>query len=145
MEQLRVESPGLWKSTVMAFREQRATGKGTKFDTLRHLETLKKAYVQESDDVWKPLLFSAYIRHYTSLPHPLTLSEQQAIAKWHADLQNPSVKKSEKKYHNPLSQQDEVLWICCVFVFKPRPSRISTIYSTSSFQFPLHVATRSVT
>ena len=118
MESLKKDNVGLWKSTVIAFRDQRSHGRGTKFDVMKHLETVKKAYVQEGDNVFRPMLFSEYIRHYTSLPDPLTLSEGQATAQWHSDLQNAKVQKSEKRYWNPKSQQYEVAWVplgCRVF------------------------------
>ncbi|CAK9099080.1 DnaJ-like 1 [Durusdinium trenchii] len=109
MDRLRDENKELWKGTVLAFREQRRTGRGTNFDVLKHLETVKKAFVQDNDDVWRPLIFAAYVKHYMNLPQPFTLTEAQATAQWHSDLRNPQIKKSEKKYFNPKSRQDEVL------------------------------------
>lgn len=108
METLKNDNPDLWKGTVVAFRDQRSHGRGTKFDVLKHLETVKKAFVQEGDNVFRPMLFSEYIKHYMSLPEPLNLSEGQATAQWHSDLQNPKVQKSEKRYWNPKSHQHEV-------------------------------------
>lgn len=108
METLRAENPQLWKGTVQAFRDQRSVGRGTKFDVLQHVESIKKAFVQEGDDVFRPLLFSQYIKHYMMLPSPLNLSEAQATAQWHNDLRNPSIQKSEKKYWNARAQQYEV-------------------------------------
>lgn len=114
MEKLRRDNFDLWKSTVCAFRDQRGSGKETRFDVLKHVESVKKSFIQDSDDAFRPLLFSQYVQHYTSLPQPLTLSEQQAVAKWRADLQNPNVKKSEKKYMNHKSRQEEVI---CLTLF----------------------------
>ena len=110
MEALRKDNPDLWKQTVLAFREQRSQGRGTRFDVLKHIETIKQAVVQDQDDVFRPLLYAQYIAHYTGLPDPLCLTETQASAQWHADLRNPKVKKSEKRYFNPKSRQDEVAW-----------------------------------
>lgn len=110
MDRLRDENKELWKGTVLAFREQRRTGRGTNFDVLKHLETVKKAFVQDNDDVWRPLIFAAYVKHYMNLPQPFTLTEAQATAQWHSDLRNPQIKKSEKKYFNPKSRQDEAAW-----------------------------------
>ena len=110
MDTLKVQNPDLWKGTVIAFRDQRSVGKGTKFDVLRHLEATKKAFVQDSDDVYRPLLFGAYLKHFMELPAPLHLTEAQATAQWYSDLQNPKIKKSEKKYYNPKSKQDEAAW-----------------------------------
>jgi len=110
MEALRKDNPDLWKQTVLAFREQRSQGRGTRFDVLKHIETIKQAVVQDQDDVFRPLLYAQYIAHYTGLPEPLCLTETQASAQWHADLRNAKVKKSEKRYFNPKSRQDEVAW-----------------------------------
>ena len=110
MERLRATDYELWRSTVVAFRDQRSVGKGTKFDMMKHIESTKKSMTQEQDDVYRPLLFSAYKEHYQNLPAPLTLTEAQATAKWYQDLADPTIKKSDKRYYNPRSKQDEVPW-----------------------------------
>ena len=110
MERLRSTDYELWRSTVVAFRDQRSVGKGTKFDMMKHIESTKKSMTQEQDDVYRPLLFSAYKEHYQNLPAPLTLTEAQATAKWYQDLADPTIKKSDKRYYNPRSKQDEVPW-----------------------------------
>lgn len=111
MEELRVENPQLWKSTVQAFRDQRSTGQRTRFDIAKHVESVKKKFIQDDDTVFRPLLFAQYLKFHQDLPQPLTLTEQQAVAQWHEDLRNPKVKKSEKRYWNPKTQRDEAAWL----------------------------------
>ena len=47
------------------------------------------------------------VKWFMGLDPPFRLSESAATAKWHQDLQNPKVRKSEKKMYNPTTRKME--------------------------------------
>jgi len=83
-------------------------GATAKFDVLKHLDKIKKSQCEEEEVVTKPMIFSEYIKFHNERPSPFTLSHSQAVAQWHVDLQDPKIRKSERKMYNPKSKQQEV-------------------------------------
>ena len=58
--------------------------------------------------VYRPMTFGQYVEHFKSQPHPFTLNDAQAAARWHRDLADNTIKKSQKLYFNPVSKKDEL-------------------------------------
>ena len=76
--------------------EKRAGGpKKTTFDSASYIQYTKKANVLEEDNIFKPLLLGEYIKWQMEKPAPFTPTEEQAVAAWHRELSDPSVRKSE--------------------------------------------------
>ena len=108
MEELRNTNPALWKSTVISYRDCKRTSPRARFDTMKHLEQIRKEFAEEDDTIFRKMFFSQYVQHHMALPAPFTLTESQAVAAWHRDLKDPAKRKSEKKMYNPQSKKIEM-------------------------------------
>ena len=141
MEELRTSNPPLWKSTVISYRDCKRTSPRVRFDTLRHLDQIRKEFAEDDETLFKKMFFSEYVKHHMMLPAPFTLTESQAVAAWHKDLKDPTKRKSEKSMYNPQSKKIEKFTRIHVEVEENerfRESKVKLGFSLQSLREPLY-------